>query len=347
MLHLLFEMAAYALATEKPSKTWLLEAAVNGYGTVFGAMLVRTGVVTAEEKSAALLFATGYGHQEIVRTILESRIDVDSTTGALHVAAVNGYDAIVRLLLEAGAGVEGPTLAAVASSGHYHITELLIDSGADIVNRDVLDDALLKTASNSHSAVVQLLLQRGAKVNIRDHFTDITNRNKLHKALQEAVRNGGETAVLLLLELGAGVDREYRDDILMSAVCRWDAGILKVLLDWEVDFTNQESSTIALINAVQYGVVDSVRLLLDNGADVNTEFYNGGNPISVLGWALNKMDKAILDLLIHRGAKVKAEDQKRLDDINVNNEWGGWGGRPKNVNELTAKERWISRYPRY
>jgi cytohesin len=94
----------------------------------------------------------------------------------LHVAAEYGHDDVVRLLLEAGAAIdsrriEGLTpLHLAASYGRFPVVKRLLAAGANPNSRESGGwTPLHRAASEGHENVVRLLLAQGADPRAMDH----------------------------------------------------------------------------------------------------------------------------------------------------------------------------------
>ena len=186
---------------------------------------------------------------------------------------------------------------AVATRQFPVVIGTLIDQGADIYAKDVQGETPLWIAAQiGHIEVVRLLIAKGVK-NINQ-----TNR-KLYSPLHIAAFHGHLKTVIFLLENGgdpmieasegftpfelacykghlmvaaAFIDHCYdlKDSLLrkdLATVCdygHYDVGLLLLKHGARADPTN-ESNGIPLIAAAGRGHSRLVRLLLENGADVN------------------------------------------------------------------------------
>ncbi len=146
------------------------------------------------------------------------------------------------LPLAARAQTAAPTLIAAAERGDLATLRKLLDSGAAVNQGDARGrNAVLAATQGGHEAAARLLIERGADVNAQDELSD--------------------TAFLL-------------------AGARGHSGIVRAALGATPppDFKrlNRYGGT-ALIPACHYGHVDTVRVLLTTGIDVNH--------INRLGWS--------------------------------------------------------------
>ncbi|MBC8160103.1 MAG: ankyrin repeat domain-containing protein [Roseiflexaceae bacterium] len=154
----------------------------------------------AESGVSLLLMAIYYGQPEIAQEIAARRVQID-----VFEAAALGDDVRVRDLLADqpeqldAASDDGFTpLGLAAFFGHEDVADLLLGLGAspDIASRNEQRVAPLHSAAaGQHLAIAQLLIDRGADVNVRQQggFTP------LHAAAQ----NGQVALIELLLDHGA------------------------------------------------------------------------------------------------------------------------------------------------
>ena len=111
-------------------------------------------------------------------------------------AAHNGHLAVVEALLEAGAGELGRALwGAARGSRHSAVVVLLLDRGAAVHYYG--DWPLYSAARNGHLQIATLLLDRGADPNARPFWAGGAT------ALEAARGNGHHEMVALLVARGA------------------------------------------------------------------------------------------------------------------------------------------------
>ena len=129
-----------------------------------------------------------------------------------------------------------PALTVAAWAGLTEIVQLLLEHGADINVRDDSDStALQETSSSPHAGVemVQLLVERGADVNAQGGLYGT--------ALQAACYSGSEKVVQLLLEKGADVNiqRGFYGTALQAACLSGFEKAVQLLLEKEADVNIQ------------------------------------------------------------------------------------------------------------
>jgi ankyrin repeat protein len=197
----------------------------------------------AATNSARLLEAAKAQDSAAVRALIRDHADVNATQGdgatVLHWAAHWDDRDTVQFLIEAGAHVnaaddEGVTpLSLACLNGSGAVTALLLASGANPNLAKLNGETPLMTAAfTGNAGVVKLLLAHSANVNA-----------------QETTR--GQTA-------------------LMWAVAKNHPDVVRALIDGGADVkARSKNQFTALLFAAQQGNLESARLLLAAGADVN------------------------------------------------------------------------------
>jgi hypothetical protein len=163
------------------------------------------------EYGNALQAASFYGHEEIVKLLLEKGAEVNAQGGkygsALQAASYYGHEEIVKLLLEKGAEVNaqggkyGSALQAASNEGEQGIVKLLIEKGAEVnAQGGECGNALQAASFYGRDETVKLLLEKGAEVNAQGGY--------FGNALQAASHGGEQEIVKLLIEKGAEVNAQ-------------------------------------------------------------------------------------------------------------------------------------------
>uniref|UniRef100_A0A674GM60 Ankyrin repeat and KH domain containing 1 n=1 Tax=Taeniopygia guttata TaxID=59729 RepID=A0A674GM60_TAEGU len=186
----------------------LMLAAMNGHVPAVKLLLDMGSDINAQietNRNTALTLACFQGRAEVVSLLLDRKANVEhrAKTGLtpLMEAASGGYAEVGRVLLDKGADVNAPpvpssrdtALTIAADKGHYKFCELLINRGAHIDVRNKKGNTPLWLAANGgHYDVVQLLVQAGADVDAAD--------NRKITPLMSAFRKGHVKVVQFLVK---------------------------------------------------------------------------------------------------------------------------------------------------
>jgi len=150
-----------------------------------------------------------------------------------------------------------------AENGNRAMVELLIDAGADINIRDEIWTPLSGAASRGHFHVVRLLIEEGANVNVVEEDGE--------SPLYIAAINGHIQIVRLLLDAGAYIN--INDGVwspLSAAARRNNVQVANLLIERGANINQTDDNGITpLLTAVFGGRYQIVKLLLENGADIN------------------------------------------------------------------------------
>ena len=158
---------------------------------------------------SALAAAAGGGHIKIVTFLVERGADINKTLpggtpgSALAVAAQNGHASVAEFLLDRGAEPNMPLRhgrSASALEAAIYGVGLHRPSFVVIGRRQPPDDSALAEARSRETKMVELLIDRGADVNMRlERGKNLKDGN----ALETAVRLEKSHLVKLLIERGA------------------------------------------------------------------------------------------------------------------------------------------------
>ena len=239
-----------------------------------------------------------------VRSLLKQRVDVNAAEAdgatALHWAAYHGDLEIVNALIAAGARVDRVNdlsitpLALASENGHAAIVERLLARGA---NPNIASESgvtpLMRAARTGQAGIVRALLPRKANVNAAE-----TERQQT--ALMWAAAQRHPDVVKVLLENGADVKART---VVRHLTVMLDQGPPGVKTAKEHAHAIEAGGSTALLFASMSGDVESARLLLDRGADVNDTAADGNSALVLAAFQGNG---AVARLLLDRGADANA-----------------------------------------
>ena len=247
-----------------------------------GLCVVCLSAVMAAAPAADLAEAAMAGDIDAVRSQLEQGADVNAAQGdgmtALHWAAHRDNLEMARMLLDAGADVKSATrigaitpLSMVGTNGNATMIELLLKAGADPnATNDLGTTVLMKAAASGSVDAVNSLLDNGANVNAWEKareqtalmFAAALDRVPVVRLL--AARGADLNAISKMVAIGNDLVDEEGNPI--PAPSR--TGITRRRPRGEGRVTGMGGMT-ALHYAARGGLIDTVRALVEVGADVD------------------------------------------------------------------------------
>lgn len=213
-------------------------------------------------------------------------------TGALTIAAARLDTALIKFLLQKGADVNetsGYDAPLTNAAGLFRLHQ----------PRQVVD-----TLEYKRVEVARLLINNGADVNLKP--------KNGQTAIYAAVLLGNLPLVKFLVENGATIKSKHNTRILSAAVQSADIELLAYLLKKQKYWSKEKA--MALITASQNGRTDMVKLLIENGANVNyfSNRYSAYPTALIQAAHLNYTE--IAELLLKNGAKAE-KPKKRSSAI--------------------------------
>lgn len=300
---------------------------------VLAFLLASAGTALAAPSPDLLIAASRDGLDKQVAALIAAHVPVNATddTGgtALSWAVIRNNQNIVARLLKAHADPNKPDangvtpLMLAVDVGQPEIVRMLLAAGGDVRLARPTGETLLMSAVRIGSVdIVRRLLARHVDVNGRDDRYQQT-------ALMWAA--GKPQIMRLLLDAGADVKATSR---------RWEtmttnyspvvSTVGNTGIPWLYDneYRAQAGGNTPLIFAVQKGDMESVKILLDAGADVNQASADGTTPLlaalyrfvpnstlqdhnqrGTFGGVSLHPDIAMANFLLDRGAKAIATDR--------------------------------------
>jgi uncharacterized protein len=285
------------------------DAAMKGDLRAVAALLAQRADVNAPQAdgATALHWAVYRDDLPLVERLLAAgaRVNVANRHGAtpLALACINGSARTIERLLAAGAdanarGLNGETALMLASrTGAVDAMTVLLKAGADVNATETLrgTTALMWAAAQSHPAAVKLLLDHGADAALKSKPAALGRTAYLaptarQRASQLVTETGGATRGRTAREQTSAQDLDDRDFFVRRQNA--DGGGLT-----------------ALVFASREGDLESARILIASGADVNQVTQYGWTPLLT---ATQNRHYALATFLLERGA-----------DPNIANK-GGW-----------------------
>ena len=247
---------------------------------------------------APVIDAARHADHAALRALLAKKADVNTAeadgTTALHWASHNDDLESAQLLIRGGANVNaandlGATPLWIAcETGSAAMVKALLQAGANPNLKLLLGETPLMVASRSGNAdVVEQLIRKGADLNAK--------AARGQTALMWAVAQRHPDAVKVLLAHGADV--RQRSDVWHQVVAVPPHGV--PLYNKSV----AHGGDTALLFAARTGDVESARLLVAAGADVNDADASG---VSATALAAHSGFAALVELLLERGADANA-----------------------------------------
>ena len=286
-------------------ETALYRAAGKGHAETVKALIAAGADVNVRNvvEFTALIRATMGNHVEVVKILIEAGADIHAETSsgqsALLLATLYDKPEVVTLLVRTGAKI-GAVEAAILGDRELLLLRL---SENDNVESGTSGDMtpLMGAAAGGQEACLTLLLARGADLNA----VDIQGQAPLHFAI---MRKRAET-VRWLIEQGADVNRVGENLAFRQGMeKRHQENPVTTDVQKHLDeHLKMRRSHTPLEFAAMGGQVETVRLLIQHGANVNTEekvFLH--SPLGSAVWGGNA---EVVRILIEHGANVHAKDQ--------------------------------------
>ena len=307
--------------------TTLQAAASRGHLEVIEYLIRKGADVNLPNDGETMLLAAAYrGQPQVVETLLKNGADISQRrfrdASALHEAVADvtsenlaGKAAVLEILLNYRADKEvidedgHNPLHCAAQCGYLEIVKILIDNGANVNARSNLgDNPLDRAASRGDLAILKLLLDSGAEVNN-------SAAEEGCNGLGQAARHGHTSTVAFLLDHGAkAISPRHRKSELLLAARSGTAATVSLLYTRGLVSQGPQS----LFEAVMIDPLDVVKLLLEQGIDINVRDRNGRSVLhfAVLGKRFERSNTygvlhprlELLRYFLDNGVDAQAED---------------------------------------
>ncbi|KAF4211483.1 hypothetical protein CNMCM8980_002009 [Aspergillus fumigatiaffinis] len=225
--------------------------------------------------------------------------EMDDTHGrtALSWAAGRGSDSVIKILIQ---GSTVPELWGLLSDTRR----------SDINTRDRYGRTPLSYAAwNGHLSTVKLLLEANARTSWHDDIGATP--------LTYAICNEHQDVIKALLEDKPHLNPSVvRRDLLLAASSKGQEAVVHMLLGKHVDIECHDSrdGRTPLSQAARNGRVEVVKLLVQNGANLETRDKTGQTPLMR---AAIQEDETVVDSLLANGACIDARDLQGLTALSL------------------------------
>ncbi len=195
---------------------------------------------------------------------------------------------------------------AIREENPKFITEL-VNAKCDINAKSNSGDTPLHlAASQGHAKNIETLLRLGAN----PYITNVTGQTPLHLASQEGKTNAVEALLRNpeLRELVDKADEKHNNTALHHAAINGHKDTVKFLIDSgaDIDAVDKKGNT-ALHLAVIFDQVDTLKTLLESKADPNLQNIHGDTPLHI---AILKNNKESVRVLINEKANVNIRNKE-------------------------------------
>ncbi|HET9271276.1 MAG TPA: ankyrin repeat domain-containing protein [Vicinamibacterales bacterium] len=333
---IVFAVFVGASLNAAPVKSEIADAAMRGDVAAVRALLAKKVNVNAPQNdgSTALHWAVQRGNSELINLLVRAGANVKAATREgvtpLWLASLNGDPRTLGALLEAGADPNeklplGRTPLMIASrTGNVAAMTVLLDKGADPNAKETLRGTtpLMWAADESHAPAVKLLIDRGADIKARSNpaprgrgpaLGKANDPRKQVAAQGEALARGRALDLGELSALGGGrgigggggggrnaaAGRGGRGRGGDGANFEQDDAAVAAGIFRRGPAPSDGGQLTPLVYAVRGNDLETVKVLLDAGADVNQTTGYGWSPLLV---ATQNRYYALGKYLLDRGA---------------------------------------------
>ncbi|KAH8151970.1 uncharacterized protein LAJ45_03963 [Morchella importuna] len=247
--------------------------------------------ITAQNAPAALYCAAAVGgNRPLISLLLETGEGITVLNDSsrrhrpVHSSPSKPSEETIEFVLAQGPKLvllrHGLALHWAASKGHTSLVKALLNSGASVSDRDMKysTTALHQACAgppHANDKVINYLLDHGADMAAVD--------NNGRPVLDWAVKKGNNTATELLIKRSVDINRHNKTNgatALHTASTLHDGTIVKMLLENGADVNSKDyCGMTALHVAASRGHEAAVRLLLENGADINAQDGRHSSPL--------------------------------------------------------------------
>lgn len=289
------------------------------YAATFGLSSIMDSLITTNKdrineqgtlKLTALAGACANGNLETIQILLDNHavLNMPDTDGLspLHSASRVGHNDVVKLLLTKCAKIEARVermtpLHFAVLGGHLKTAQLLLDYNAEVEPQDSGGFTVIQGAVEfGHTELVKMLITRGANI------TTATNL----ELFQTACRKGFVEIVQILFDLGVDVNVSVSENHWTPLIWASRYGhveTVKFLIEKGANLEARGKDMVTpLYCAVTNGHIKAAQLLLDHNPDVDTRNIYDWTPLHS---AVKEGYTELVTMLITKGANIATANE--------------------------------------
>ncbi|TGJ72390.1 hypothetical protein EYR41_004289 [Orbilia oligospora] len=344
IFHLLMESKTNIKTRDRKRRTILMAAAKGGCEDVVE-LLIKIGASVEdkdEDGKTALMAAAEGGCENVVELLIESGASVDDNDKDGETALWKALDSdewgVLRMLIDRGADLKvknrlGKTLLSqLGYGGPRDDVRFLVEALMNWEDEDNYQEMMLVSAKYGYEDIIRLLIEKGVCLTAFDGEYG-------QQLLRNATLGGHAGIVGLLVDQGIDLDQydeDYYGTPLTFAVSEGYEGVVRALLERAdpdapdddgitplqiaIEISDQgmvrilaeKGATLdakSLYMAFKSGKKDIIKILMENGADLEVRDTKGRTALSV-GVSVGGYDENALELLLEEGADLESRDNK-------------------------------------
>ncbi|KAI3342290.1 ankyrin [Ustulina deusta] len=262
--------------------------------------------------NTALVWACHLGDPRllsIVTLLLEHGADVNhrnrNGSAPLHFAVGQENIDLVKLLLrqkdvDVNILDHSDMMPLGLSLDHEEITRLLLERGANPnLHPKGTDSILVKAIRFGHEAIVRLLIQHHARIDVPDELRD----SHVWEPMELAISLGKSDILRILADAGGDVNRRFGADNVSLVYQAVNTNALAALLEFRPEVNIQDDKGYAPLHAVDKSTsLENVKLLVRAGANIDITNYLNATPLVDALWYNNE---EVANYLIDKGANIE------------------------------------------
>lgn len=324
--------------SDEQGRTPLIIASIKGHAKIVKLLLEKGANVHARHHGfTPLHYAAREGHSEAVRILINAGAQVDALDSdengwtPLYLAAWNAQDPVVSILIKEGAKVQrkihsydlslfGSAFRRLTgqknfNDHHRNTIALLLQGGANAneIMNEYNETALFEAVRKNDLELVEMLVDHGAKINL-------VNSDYYYSPLILSMQHKDNKIAKYLIQKGASIQPHKKDGwtALHEAVSRDNVEMVRLLVQKGLEIhtiyydPENRMKHAPVEAAVVYRSLDSLRYLIEQGANVNWSYnsFSYRDQETSLHYAARDDYPELAKILIDAGVDI----QKRRSD---------------------------------